>query len=48
MIMSDPQPLVPGIQGDSLMAQINKLFEPPGCISLDGESLLDIHLCFIT
>ena len=35
--MTDPQALVPGIQGDSLMAQINKLFEPPGCIAMDGE-----------
>ena len=35
--MTDPQELVPGLQGDSLMAQINKLFEPPGCIAMDGE-----------
>ena len=25
-----PPPLVPGIEGDSIMAQIQKLFEPPG------------------
>ena len=29
--MSDPHPpLVPGIEGDTIMAQIQKLFEPPG------------------
>ena len=35
--MTEHQELVPGIQGDSLMSQINKLFEPPGCIAMDGE-----------
>ena len=35
--MTEPQDLVSGIPGDSLMAQINKLFEPPGCIAMDGE-----------
>ena len=30
IIMTDPQPLVPGIEGDTIMAQILKVFEPPG------------------
>ena len=28
--MTEPQPLVPGIEGDTIMAQILKVFEPPG------------------
>ena len=30
IIMTEPQPLVPGIEGDTIMAQILKVFEPPG------------------
>ena len=35
-----PQPLVPGIEGDSIMEQIQKVFEPPGksrCLSEEQE-----------
>ena len=28
--MTEQEPLVPGLAGDSLLEQINKLFEPPG------------------
>ena len=28
--MTEEQSLVPGIEGDTVMAQLQKLFEPPG------------------
>ena len=39
--MTEEQSLVPGIEGDTVMAQLQKLFEPPG----KDERFIEILAC---
>ena len=44
--MTEPGPLVPGLQGDSLLEQINSLFEPPGRGRLTEAEEAEAHPYF--
>ena len=44
--MTEPAPLVPGLQGDSLLEQINSLFEPPGRARLTEAEEAEAHPYF--